>query len=140
MAHGYPDYEGEKSGLYLKPEWAAKEGTDKNMSATAAAQAPGGFSQLSYTVPNGRTLYVTQFNAAIYAAVVGDAELNQMCLVSLWIGASQRYQLGANGGGLWVLSKPLTVTETKVLNLFCHNSSAHTCHLYGGMGGYEVIN
>ncbi len=87
MAHGYPDFEGDKSGLYLKPEWAAKEGQDKQLTGSTASLGTGYSTILSYAVPTGKVLRITELacshieinNSAAYVKILSDSnELYEM--------------------------------------------------------------
>ena len=72
MARGYPDFEGNKVGLYLMPEWAAKEGKEWSKIVVGANKAFGTSANGSYLVPAGKTLYITQASWQSVASAAAD--------------------------------------------------------------------
>lgn len=72
MAHGYPDFEGEKSGLYLIPEWTTVENTDKNFHTYGQNKTAGEGINISYTIPAGKTLYITWASGGIISQNQAD--------------------------------------------------------------------
>ena len=140
MARGYPDHEGDKSGLYEKPEWAAFEGKDKNFYDVANNKASGLSVSESYVVPAGKTLYITSFSFICIAAAVADRDLNQMCYGWIHDGdlASTIWSQGGNGGGFATFSKPLVFAAGNTVSFACTNYANHNCNLAVSANGYEV--
>lgn len=140
MARGYPDFEGAKSGLYLMPEWAAKEATDKNFYGFAVNQ-PGGQSVLvEYTVPADKTLYITQMSAATFPSAGTNIELvsisdmriyDATALQNLWV-------QGISVGGGIVFPKPIVCPSAHLIQMRNFNWSANNKDLFIVVGGYEI--
>lgn len=140
MARGFPDYEGGKSGLYLKPEWAAKEATDKSFSGSGTNKAAGVGIEALYAVTAGKKLYVVSIGVTSYAYAVANAELNQMVLgfvlndtLGTILGA-----IGGNGGAFAQYNKVLVIDGGQTVSLSALNASGHACNLGLSVQAYEV--
>ncbi len=140
MARGYPDYEGDKSKLFTVADWAAIEATDKNFEALLAGAVYADQAIVLYTVPPGRTLYITQFGFSSYASVAADGDNNQICrglIYNLTLFANLWVTSGNGGDGL-MFPKPLVVEAGHQVGFYSGNFSNHTCVLQVAAGGYEV--
>lgn len=139
MASGYPDFEGQKSKLFTVADWAAVLATDKELNFYVNDVIYGNYGYLDYTVPAGKTLYVTEISFLMYASDEADADNNQIGVVSLKNQTDTTYHglVGGNGGGYLHLSKPAVFTAGKVVRLLVWNNANHTCNVEGYAGGYE---
>lgn len=142
MARGYPDFEGQKQKVYLVPEWAAKEGTDKNFVVIPGTLAAFGDADTSdYTVPAGKTLIINDLGLSGHAAVAANAELNQIVEAQLmqFVGVAyvQREVIGGNGGGSLHLTKPRSFVAGTKVRLRVINWSNHGLDPIATMSGYE---
>jgi len=140
VARGYPDFEGDKSGLYLKPEWAAYEGIDKNFRATGLNKATLTWASFSYDVPAGKTLYICGASMWIRGYAVEDRDNNQIGALDLqnFTTATHLVMVGGNGGCSVVLPKPLVIPgDDKFYGAF-FNKSNHSCNIEGTAWGYEI--
>ena len=79
----YPDYEGQKSAVFLIPQWAAKEATDVDEYETVLAGAAGTFKVIEYTVPTGKTLFIVQFGGGM---IIDNAVVVKL---ALWTGVAE---------------------------------------------------
>ena len=142
MARGYPDYEGDKVGVYSIDEWAAREGYDINEYTTVNNIAINGSWDLDYIVPANRELYIVSINIGAFATVDADKDNNQMCHVTLKkilplpivVMASR----GGNGGAGIVFRKPIRFTAGQTVQLTGHNRANHNQNMSINMQGYEV--
>jgi hypothetical protein len=127
-------------GIYLQPEWAAKEGKDKNFLAYSAGVVPGDGPSIVYTVPAGKTLYITQIAWFSCAADGADRELNQMCSSLLYNATTDTFyqSIGGNGGGSCIYNKPYVIPAGQQIQIYCTNESNHTTNAYITAQGYEV--
>ena len=140
MASGYPDFEGDKSKLFTVADWAAVEANDKTLGVTSANKGNGTTVQATYTVPAGKTLFITQFGFAVYATNAADADNNQICrgaITNVTTGVVNA-SMGGNGGGGMSLTKPMVLTEGQQLALSVANESNHNCDLQAVCSGYEI--
>jgi len=140
MAKGYPDYEGDKSGLYLKPEWAAKEGTDKNFFVARLNVAYLGFASATYTVPAKKTLYVCGLTFSVIAVAAVDADKNQVGTGYLRNDTDGivLLDLGGNAGNWVTFPKPIVVAAGKDFLYAVYNFANHRCHIAISVWGYEI--
>jgi hypothetical protein len=139
MSHGYPDYEGDKSGLYLKPEWAAKEGIDKNLVVQAINVAIGGNTDGTYVVPAGKTFYINGMSFYSFASAPADAELNQIGRAILYVAAIFAAAIGGNGGGSLIFPKPIVIGTGVTVTYRVGNVSDHVVNHGMTLFGYEVL-
>lgn len=130
----------QRVGVYLQPEWAAKEGDDKNFKAVDADKAPSEAVYVGYTVPTGKTLFITQLGFSSHGHNAADRDKHQMCHGSIEDNTlSTRIWLqGGNGGGSQSFSKPIAIPEDHQVNFLCYNFANHNCDLKVAAGGYEV--
>lgn len=138
--HDYPDYQGEKSGLYLEPAWAAFQAEDINLNTGAINMAFGTQVSITRLVPAGRTLYVTDFSFMARASAVADADNNQMCVgilsnISLGINF---VTVGGNGGGECHLFKPVVVPAGDLVGAFVYAYANHLMHIAVNLLAYEI--
>ncbi len=140
MTAGYPDYEGDKRGLYLQPQWAALRGTDKSFRKSGAALIWGNSVVETYAVPAGKTLYITDIAGAGYASGVGDAELNQIIRVYVaeLLGLGIIFDMGGNGGVTHSFAKPIVVRGGYTAQFSVSNFSNHGMIVQVFASGYEV--
>ncbi len=140
MARGYPDFEGPKSGIYLKPEWAAKEAIDKSLIAVNPVAAFGDYATLSYTVPVGKTLYITKCSFYLCADAAADGDKDQVCVGQVYDLTTNSYlwQQGGNGGGGIGLPKPAVAPAGHTLQIRCTSFANHTSEAGIYVGGYEL--
>ena len=142
MARGYPDFEGGKAGLYSIADWTAKEATDKNFFSSALSKTYGQVDEESYTVPAGKTLYITQFYCYAIASNVADGDNNQICGASLYRSnpapQSTYAHLAGNGGGAVALPKPAVFTAGETMIMAVASYANHTCNIGVGASGYEL--
>ena len=143
MARGYPDYEGGKSGLYLKPEWAAFEAIDMTFEGATPVPVSWGVSlTVSYTVPSGKTLYITDVSWWGKADAAADGDNNQ--IASLWIldvldpTQTNWFRSAGNGGGAASFSKPIVIPAGHRLDFVVKNEANHVCNIAVAGCGYEL--
>ena len=127
-------------GVYLQPEWSALQGIDKNfyISGVNKGWSDGGFA--SYTVPAGKTLYITNAVWVAYAYAQANADLNQMSELQLmnWTDNIQLARIGGNGGGIVTFPKPVKITAGKAFYMYVTCWANHALTLLGCVNGYEV--
>ena len=140
MAHGYPDYEGDKSGLYLKPEWAAKEGTDKNFTYSRGQTPWGGFAQNDYAVPAGKTLYICGMSFYNRSFLAANGDLNQIGVSTIYdvTDLNTLAVLGGNGGGSISFPKPIPIPGGHTVRVYQYNWANHDTAGEVSLWGYET--
>jgi hypothetical protein len=140
MASGYPDYEGGKQRLYLVPEWAAKESKDKTFAALEANAIRGVYASVTYVVPEGKTLYITQVSAVAVAVLAAESDKPH----TAWIEISDAdtgddyWEQGCDTGFGIVLPKPIVLPAGTNVVFLIINYANHTCSIYILAAGYEV--
>jgi hypothetical protein len=127
-------------GVYLQPEWAATQGTDKNFRASQSGLAFGFYAYYGYTVPAGKTIYVTHIGGYSYAFAAADADKNQVMAISIYdeTAASYLFETGGNGGAFADLSKPISIAAGHTVWFMAWNLANHNCNMTISASGYEV--
>lgn len=140
MTHGYPDYEGGKQGLLEQSQLAEKEGNYFVLTAVGNNKAYLESAAELYDVLTGNTLYITTLTALIYATLVGNADLNQMCYIEVYAPsvATLQVQFTLNGGGVIVLKQPIKVSAGGRLIIYIYNVANHNCEIALTARGYEI--
>lgn len=138
MATGYPDYQGQKYGLLTAAEWAAHEGTDKNLSGLASNKTFGQTLVVEYEVPAGKTLYLHGVSFFIYAFVAANYDHFFYALVNVMDGATVVGRLGGLGGGSLIFPKPIPISAGTTLGIQVLNGANVAAVLGLSAGGYEV--
>jgi len=134
------DFQDQFAGMYLQPEWATKEGVDKNLRASDANVARLGDAEVLYIITAGKTLYITHVGGQCAANLAADADKEQMCYVEVYdiTSASTLLELGGNGGVFANLAKTLKVAGEHQIRIRIYNYSNHNCDMAVHAGGYEV--
>ncbi len=133
-----PDGQGLTVDLMLRPEWSAVEGIDKDMNASDATLAFGETAGITYVVPVGKRLYITDLSGALYAAAAANADLNQICAVWLSVGLTLKGVNGGNGGASLSPKKPWVATAGQTVTAFLYSFANHSCSGTITLSGYEV--
>lgn len=138
--HDYPDYQGEKAGVYLEPEWAAREGRDRLFTMLALNQTFGMFAGVTYIVPVGRTLYITYISVYCGATNAADADNNQMVHLVIFTPdvLTRAIRLGGNGGFSMVLIQPLVIQAGVFVSPRIYARANHAVDMSFSVGGYEI--
>lgn len=140
MARGYPDFSFTGAGVYLMPEWKAKEGYDKDFEAEDATLSFGQEVYDTYTVPVGKTLYITQIGFALIPNVVANSEKEHWCLAQIYNPntAERIWIQGGNGGGWASFTKPIVIKAGTTIWFVLIAYPDHTCTGFIYAGGYEI--
>jgi len=138
MTRGYPDYEGGKSGVYLKPEWATVEGITKTIYGLAMNVAPGDYALVSYTIPTGKRLFITQASCAVKAYDVEDRDNLSNHKMDVVVDSDVYWTQGGQGGLGMVLTQPIRAEAGSLAKLFTFNYSNHYLNIWESLVGYEV--
>ena len=138
MAHGYPDWEGGKSGLYLMPEWAAREGNDRRFRAADTNKAFGEFASDTHVVDAGKTLYIVFLSFSIAIDAAADYDHFAHAIVSLRVNGIRRIETGGDTGGGFPISPPVVVLAGETLESIIFNNSNINCTLELIVLGYEI--
>ena len=138
----YPDYQGEKAGLFPEAEWAAVEGRDRQLIVIGLNVATGGSVNTEYLVAAGRTLYINGVAFSSSAVIAADRDNNQIAEAHLAefiaLGWLTREVIGGNGGGELSLPKPRVFPAGARVRLYVYNWANHNCKLEAVARGYEI--
>ena len=141
MAKGRPDFSPTAVDVVLQPEWAAKEGTDKNFKASKEVTTYGDGAAVTYEVPAGKTLVITQIGGRSRARLQADANNNQMCEVTIYeydgLGYVAVETVGGNGGAYMALKKPRVFEAGDKVQFGISNWANHDVHTWVNASGYE---
>jgi len=135
-----PEKTYQHGGLYLKPEEAARKGTDKNFRAFGDSIASTDIVYGEYTVPADKTLYICGITCAAMATAVGDRDSNQIVTARVYnvTDVKTLVDAGGNGGASAMLTKPIAIAGGKKFQYQARNHSGHDCSLYVSCWGYEI--
>lgn len=139
MARGFPDWSGPKVGVYLQPEWAAKEGTDKNFVAGNSAADFAEVASIVYDVPAPKTLYITQLTASLNATEKPFTVVVQPILVLLQtVALGVILSIGGAPGVGMTFPKPITIEGGDELVATVANVGNLVSIIRITVGGYEI--
>ena len=127
-------------GVYLQPDWQAYLGKEKTLTAAGSNIATGAYSQMTYTVPAGKTLYITHFSGSCVANLAASRDLAQHCYGRIkndTTGASKVY-IGGDGGFGIAFPTPIAIPAGEVFQSRIYNAANHTLDLVAVAMGYEV--
>lgn len=142
MASGYPDYEGQKSGVYSIADWAVIKGVEKIFGIYSASKGWKEEGEVNYTVPAGKTLYINWVGCWIRAHT--DTDYDHFfyfgCSLSEIVDATyiEKALFGGIGGGSIVLSTPAVIDAGNQLALVITNHSNLDTDMYAEAIGYEI--
>lgn len=137
------DHQDQNKGMYLQPEWAAKEGTDKNFTATVQNKTRDQYTYVTYQVPSGKTLYVTGVSFWIYSNAAADYDHffygSLVFKEGPWDepGTHKGYG-GGVGGGILPFTKPIEIVASEYATAMIYNRSNVAANLAVSFWGYEL--
>ena len=129
--------EAQSVGVYLQPEWAVLQGEAKTFVASGAA-ASGANQYVQYTVPAGKTLYITLVTFSSRGSLAADRDKPQMVRADIIDDAYTVFYEGGNGGGGLALTTPLKCDAESDMYFRVTNWSNHDCDIAGLFRGYEI--
>jgi hypothetical protein len=121
-------------------EWSPQQGEQKYFQASAGGIAYSYGGQTYYTVPTGKTLYLTHLTFAIWAAAAADGDKDQIgyCHIRNHTDSTTLTAIGGHGGGGVPFPTALKVSAGKVLELKIINYANHAVNAWASCGGYEI--
>lgn len=142
MARGYPDFEGEKSGLYLTPEWAAKEGKDVTITDSAGNVSYSAGVTKDTVIPADTTRFIVQASWVNRAQDAADADKDQMSQLGIAkidpAPTVNHCLIGGNGGGQANFPKPLKFATGETLRVVATNWANHDTVISFTLTGYDI--
>ncbi len=140
MASGYPDFEGDKSGLRLQSNWREFGGKRKVLTGVKVSATFKQSAVILYVVPSGLTLYVTTLSIACIASVAADGDNNQFCFVELSAPSvlDKQVSAGLNGGGIFPLGQEIKVAAGETLFATLYSYANHNVDLALTIRGYQI--
>ena len=140
MAHGYPDFEGDKSKVFTISDWSAIEGIDKSFDESAVNQGWLDSDLIQYAVPAGKTLYIVGAAFAIQpsAAVDFDSFLYVRGLIQAVEIGGGAFQISGLGGCFLPLTRPLVIAGGVTFEAYVVNCSNIDCDIFVSAWGYEI--
>jgi len=136
----YPDFEGQKSGIYSIADWAAHEGKEKFFEVTDSPVLPWNAMVLDYAVPAGKKLYILGGSWGTFAAAVANYDHFLWIWVNIYdltTGNKNVMQVSLGGGNI-VLKVPAIIPANHTLRLFAQNMSNVGVWLAMNAWGYEL--
>ena len=128
----------QSAGIFLQPEWSARQGIDKDLIAFNCSQGYNGYGEGTYTVATGKTLFITGVEACCFASLTDDMDLAQHFWARLLIGTTVKCSFGGDGGGIANLTKPIVVDAGEKLTYRINVRAKHLCDIFLSVHGYEV--
>lgn len=127
-------------GVYLQPEWAAKEDLDKSVRAYGTNKGFEASAATSYNVPAGKTLYIVSVSFIQHVNTATDYDHHLWGEVHLIDDTSgvTLYKIPGHGGGNLILPKPAVIPAEHTFQLYIINYSNVNCYLDGVALGYEI--
>lgn len=134
------DVAAQSVGVYLQPEWAAKGGADKNFYGVNPNQPIDGSAVIEYTVPAGKTLFLSGAGCGMraYAAADYDHFLYVRLTISDVTDEETLAEFGGLGGVAISLNKPVVIPGGHDLNVIAFNGANVNCNIEVSAWGYEV--
>lgn len=121
---------GQNVGVYIQQEWSEVEGSGKTLFGSALSVDPDTEAVLiSYTVPSGKTLYIT----GVSVAVVGDGGV----VAELFVGSDVVWALGGRCGAASSFNKPIKALAGEQVVLKAIHYAPSSAALFGSVIGYE---
>lgn len=126
-------------GVYLQPEWAAKEGVDKNFDYYALL-ASGGNASSTYTVPAGKTLYIVTTSIVAFPDDLANASTRCPCFAQFRDDTDgvDLFHIGGEGGGAASFTKAIAFPAEHDFKVTVINVSGFTLKQYLTILGYEI--
>jgi hypothetical protein len=127
-------------GVYLNPDWQVKAGNGKVLVVDSTNKTFGQNDYTSYTVPAGKTYYITDLSLGAHAYGVDDAVYPQVCDVYLYnqTDGVAVGRVGGYGGGSVSFPSPRIITTGKELRLYVVSHTYAACTMHGVCGGYVI--
>lgn len=127
-------------GMYLMPDWSAKEGDDKNFYAADDTMAPNDETHFAHPVPADKTLYITGASWKMVAAAVADYDHFLYFAGQLYESGGPSYlcETGGVGGSIASFTKPLVIAGGDTFWGFVRNRSNINCRGRVNAWGYEI--
>lgn len=138
--HDYPDYEGNKSGLYSIGYWAAREGCEIVLQNAGVNQAFGATINATRTPAAGRTFYITDVSFYAVASNAADGDKNQFAALVIFLPfpGTIVLALGGNGGRTEILERPIRVDAGVTVTAMIYAYANHDIDMGFTVGGYEI--
>lgn len=131
-------YAAQEIGIYLQPEWAAKEGEGKYFCASCSNYIRLQFLKIEYTVPTGKEFFITNYSGWAKANKVEDADKNQFCVGYMDVAYEEFGAIGGNGGVSLTFPTPIRATAGQLVRVWLCGTSNHNTDMYVSLAGYEV--
>ncbi len=127
-------------GIFLQPEWSAKEGTDKDFDVVEVDMPWLGSASGNYTVPAGKTLYITDCSFMIRATYAADSDHPLPFFGYLYDETTGVYlaRISGNVGVSKVFTKPGVVPENNVFTYVIYNASPISTSIAVHANGFEI--
>jgi len=128
-------------GIFLQPEWTAKEGTDKTFNAEGLNKTWGQYAAGDYSVGAGKIVYITSGSFSIVSNV--QAEYNDyfygLARIQRIVDATvtDKANWGGLGGGVVTFPKPIVFEGPCTLRYIIHNRSDKAADMWLTVAGYE---
>jgi len=119
-------------------EWAPQFTQHKVFVNGQPNQTFAGYVDLSYIVPEGKALYITNVSFSVQASAAADADKLHHADLTIIGADSYILYLGGEGGGAVSLATPLRIAATKTMLITLQCWSNHACDLIFSVGGYEL--
>ena len=128
------DIEAQSVGVYLQPDWQVKAGTDKNIYASASLADATWTKVLDYTVPTGKTFYLTQWGFMVSATTGMNAYLYYTHITT-------DTELACGGGyfgGMQSFTKPIAIVAGDKIRMMLIHFAGTAKGTGCSIGGYEL--
>jgi len=128
------------TGIYLQPEWSAKEEIDKSFAGNTQNMAWEDVGIIEYTVPTGKTLFLSGASLSIRATdpVDYDHFLYALLEIDYGIPATKLCYLGVLGGGSITFPVPRVIPAGETLKIRYRNEANVDCDIFVTAWGYEI--
>ena len=135
-----PDGLGPLAGIYSEAAWAAREGLGKDFFQTASNQPWLGSADGTYTVPSGKTLYITDAEFSIRATYAVGADHPLSFLGQLYNDTTAVMLSHISGlvGVAKAFVKPLIIPAGEVFAYIIYNTTPVAVTISVSVHGFEI--